>query len=136
MRAAIEAGLENAPIGVVTTPGTKKSQIRPSRAPAAPASLLAARCGARLKERASPILAALCCYCFVWGEGIAMTGRVKWSRASSRERMHRQGVEFKGRTFIGDQPPKARHRISKAELRQQAEAAFLAWRAGQTAKDK
>ena len=43
MRAAIEAGLENAPIGVVTTFGTKN----PSRAIGA--SLLAARGGARLK---------------------------------------------------------------------------------------
>ena len=35
MRAAIEAGLENAPIGVVTTPGTKK----PKYVPAAPLPL-------------------------------------------------------------------------------------------------
>ncbi len=40
-----------------------------------------------------------------------MTGRVKWSRASNRERMHRQGVEFKGRTFVGDQPPKAQRKM-------------------------
>jgi len=30
MRAAIEAGLENAPIGVVTTPGTKKPRYVPA----------------------------------------------------------------------------------------------------------
>ena len=30
MRAAIEAGLENAPIGVVTTPGTKNPRYVPS----------------------------------------------------------------------------------------------------------
>ena len=30
MRAAIEAGLENAPIGVVTTPGTKHPQYVPT----------------------------------------------------------------------------------------------------------
>ena len=46
MREAIEAGLENAPIGVVTTPGTKKPEVRASRALSA--SLLTARCGARL----------------------------------------------------------------------------------------
>jgi hypothetical protein len=30
MRAAIEAGLENAPIGVVTTPGTKNPKYLPT----------------------------------------------------------------------------------------------------------
>jgi hypothetical protein len=53
--------------------------------------------------------------------------------------MHRQGVEdIKDKTpLVVDQPPKKpRRRVSKAELREQAEAAFLAWRAGQTAKDK
>jgi hypothetical protein len=30
MRMAIEAGLENAPIGVVTTPGTKKPKYIPT----------------------------------------------------------------------------------------------------------
>jgi hypothetical protein len=30
MRAAIEAGLENAPIGVVTTPGTKNPKYVPA----------------------------------------------------------------------------------------------------------
>ena len=38
---AIAAGLENAPIGVVTTPGSKNPKIRPSRALAA--SFLAER---------------------------------------------------------------------------------------------
>jgi hypothetical protein len=34
MRAAIEAGLENAPIGAITTPGTKKPKyIRPEQWP-------------------------------------------------------------------------------------------------------
>ena len=38
---------------------------------------------------------------------------------------------------VPDQPPKQRRRkLSKAELREQAEAAFLAWREGQKAKDK
>ncbi len=31
MRAAIEAGLENAPIGVVTTPGTKNPRYIPAK---------------------------------------------------------------------------------------------------------
>jgi hypothetical protein len=52
--------------------------------------------------------------------------------------MHRQGVEdIKDKTPLVEQPPKARLRLSKAELRQQAAAAaFLAWREGQTGKDK
>jgi hypothetical protein len=51
--------------------------------------------------------------------------------------MRRQGVEdVKGKTLPGGEPPKQpRRRVSKAELREQAEAAFLAWRPGQTAKD-
>jgi hypothetical protein len=65
-----------------------------------------------------------------------MTGRMNWSRTDSRDRMQRQGVEdIKGKTpFV---PPKQRRRkLSKAELREQAAAAFLAWRAGQISKDK
>ena len=52
--------------------------------------------------------------------------------------MRRQGVEdVKGKTPSGGEPPKQRRRrVSKAELREQAEAAFLAWRDGQKAKDK
>jgi len=51
--------------------------------------------------------------------------------------MRRQGVEdVKGKMPAGDQPPKARRKISKAELREQAEAAFLAWGERQTSKDK
>ena len=68
-----------------------------------------------------------------------MSGRVNWSRISNRNRMRRQGVEdIKGKTpLVLDQPPKQRRRkLSKAELREQATAAFLAWREGQTAKDK
>jgi hypothetical protein len=65
-----------------------------------------------------------------------MTGRVNWSRISNRNRMRRQGVEeFKGQTPLRDQPPKVRRRPSKAELREQAEAAFRTWR-DQTAKHK
>jgi hypothetical protein len=51
--------------------------------------------------------------------------------------MQRQGIEdIKGKTPLGGKPPKFRRRVSKAELRDQATAAFLAWREGQTAKDK
>ena len=65
-------------------------------------------------------------------------GRMNWSHIDSRARMLRQGVEdVKGKTpLVVDQPPKIRPKLSKAELREQAAAAFLAWRAGQTSKDK
>ena len=36
MRAAIAAGLENAPIGIVTTPGTKKPRYIPEHCPLVP----------------------------------------------------------------------------------------------------
>jgi hypothetical protein len=52
--------------------------------------------------------------------------------------MHRQGVEdVKGGTPIATAPAnkQPRSRLSKAELREQADAAFLAWRAGQTSKE-
>ncbi|MFZ0149773.1 MAG: hypothetical protein WAM72_15825 [Xanthobacteraceae bacterium] len=68
-----------------------------------------------------------------------MTGRVNWTRISNRKRMRRQGVEdIKGKTpLVGDQPLKQpRRKLSKAELREQADAAFLAWREGQKAKYK
>jgi len=49
--------------------------------------------------------------------------------------MRQQGVEDKGKTSLGGQPPKQpRRKLSKAELREQAAAAFLAWREGQKAK--
>jgi hypothetical protein len=51
--------------------------------------------------------------------------------------MHRQGVEdVKGNAPLVGPAPKARRKLSKAELREQAAAAFLAWREGQKAKDK
>jgi hypothetical protein len=53
--------------------------------------------------------------------------------------MRRQVVEdIKGKTpLVLDQPPKQpRCKLSKAELREQADAAFLAWPEGQKAKDK
>jgi hypothetical protein len=63
--------------------------------------------------------------------------RLNWSLISIRERMRRQGVgDVKGKTPPIGQLPKARLRLSKAERRQQAAAAFLAWRAERTAKDK
>ena len=66
-----------------------------------------------------------------------MSGRVNWSRIANRNRMRRQGVEdVKGGTPITTAPAKKPRRLSKAELREQAAAAFLAWREGQTSKDK
>jgi len=51
--------------------------------------------------------------------------------------MRRQGVEdIKGATPVVQSPKQRRRQLSKAELREQATAAFLAWRAGQTSKDK
>ena len=69
-----------------------------------------------------------------------MTGRVNWSRISSRNRMQRQGIEDRRGDISSVAPrlkkPQRRRAPSKAELRQQAAAAFLAWRKGQWAKDK
>jgi hypothetical protein len=66
-----------------------------------------------------------------------MTAHVNWDRLSSRNRMQRQGVEdIKGKTPLVGQPPNIRRKLSKVELREQAAAAFLAWREGQKAKDK
>jgi hypothetical protein len=52
--------------------------------------------------------------------------------------MRRQGVEDrKNKTSLYGEPPKQpRRKLSKAELREQAAAAFLAWREGQASKDK
>jgi len=65
-------------------------------------------------------------------------GRMNWSRIATRERMRRQGVEdIKGKMPLVSEPPKQpRRKLSKAELRRQTAAAFLAWRAGQTSKNK
>ena len=67
-----------------------------------------------------------------------MAGRMNWSRIATRERMRRQGVEdIKGKMPLVAEPPKQpRRKLSKAELRQQTAAAFLAWRVGQTSKNK
>jgi hypothetical protein len=62
-----------------------------------------------------------------------------WSRTSNRDRMRRSGVEdIKGETpiVIGRPPKRPRRKLSKAELREQASAAFLVWRERQTTKDK
>ena len=70
-----------------------------------------------------------------------MGSRMNWSRIATRNRMRRQGVEdVKGGTpivaplVVNKQP--RRRKLSKGELREQTAAAFLAWRAGQTSKDK
>ena len=67
-----------------------------------------------------------------------MASYVNWRRLNSRNRMRRQGVEdVKGETPVITEPAKQpRRKLSKAELREQAAAAFLAWREGQTSKDK
>jgi hypothetical protein len=67
-----------------------------------------------------------------------MAGRINWQRLGDRDRMRRQGVEdVKGGTPVITEPAKMpRRKLSKAELREQAAAAFLAWREGQTSKDK
>jgi hypothetical protein len=64
---------------------------------------------------------------------------VNWSQISNRKRMHRQGIEdIKGKTpLVRDRPPKQRRsKLSKAELREHAAAAFLAWLERQTARGK
>jgi hypothetical protein len=51
--------------------------------------------------------------------------------------MRQQGVEDrKDKTPITEPSKQPRRRLSKAELREQAEAAFRAWRAGQTSKNR
>jgi hypothetical protein len=66
-----------------------------------------------------------------------MGGRSNWSRIEQRRLMRRQREHVKGEptftTTLNKPPPR---RLSKAELREQAEAALAAWRAGQTSKDK
>jgi hypothetical protein len=76
--------------------------------------------------------------CVTRAEVRLMAGRMNWSQIASRNRMRRQGVEdIKGKMPLVAEPPKKTPRkLSKAELRQQTAAAFLAWRAGQTSKNK
>jgi hypothetical protein len=63
---------------------------------------------------------------------------MNWSRIAIRDRMRRHGVEdTDGKMPLVVQPLKQpRRKLNKGELRQQTAAAFLAWRAGQTSKDK
>ena len=68
-----------------------------------------------------------------------MARRTNWSRLNSRDRMHQQGVEYKkvdasSVPLLKRRPRK--DRPSKAELREQAAAAFLAWRARQASENK
>jgi hypothetical protein len=68
-----------------------------------------------------------------------MARRTNWSRLNSRDRMHQQGVEDKKAEASSVPLPKKRprkDRPSKAELREQATAAFLAWRARQASENK
>ena len=68
---------------------------------------------------------------------VCVMARANWSRIATRYRMRRQGVEdIDGKVPLFAQPPKKpRRKLSKAELREQAAAAFRAWRAGQTSKN-
>ena len=65
-------------------------------------------------------------------------GRMNWSRIATRDRMRRHGVEdIKGKMPLVSEPPKQpRRKLTEGELRLQTAAAFLAWRAGQTSKNK
>src|SRR5262249_33409945 len=78
----------------------------------------------------------LCC-CDDCSQSGVMGGRSNWSRIEQRRLMRRQHEHVKGEptftTTLNKPPPR---RLSKAELRKQAEAALLAWRAGQASKDK
>jgi hypothetical protein len=67
-----------------------------------------------------------------------MGGNINWQSLASRNRMRRQGVEFRGSTPIAAplESRQQRRQQTKAELREQAEAAVLAWRAGQASKNK
>jgi hypothetical protein len=104
-------------------------------------SLLAAQIGIVWGAKAKPSV-FISSGGFAVNAGVArkcvMLGRINWKRLGSRDRMRRQGVEDrKYKPPLVDQPPKQpRRKVSKAELREQAAAAFLAWRAGQTSKDK
>ena len=72
------------------------------------------------------------------GEKGVMSGR-NWSRVNQRKLMHRQGVEdVKGGTPVVAPPvnKQRRRQATKAELREQAEAAVRAWREGQISKNK
>ena len=62
---------------------------------------------------------------------------LNWKRIGNRNRIRRQGIEdVKGKTPLLEPSEKPRRKASKAELREQADAAFLAWRESQRAKGK
>ena len=68
-----------------------------------------------------------------------MGGRSNWSQIAKRRLMRQRGVEdVKGGyplvAPVGNAQP--RRRLSKTELREQAAAAFLTWRARQTPNGK
>jgi len=67
-----------------------------------------------------------------------MGSRMNWSRIATRDRMRRHGVEdIKGKMpLVSEAPKQPRRKLSQSEVRQQTAAAFLAWRTGQTSKDK
>jgi hypothetical protein len=97
------------------------------------------RWGAKAKPPVfSPFSPAALLYSTRVARNCVMARGVNWSQIARRKRMRRQGVEdIKGATPVASQPPrKPRRKVSKAELREQAAAAFLAWRAGQTSKNK
>jgi hypothetical protein len=62
-------------------------------------------------------------------------GRMNWRRVADHRRMHRQGVEdIQGGTPLSIRIPQQRPHIiatprTKADLRREAAAAFMAWRA-------
>jgi hypothetical protein len=63
--------------------------------------------------------------------------RTNWSQIKERRLMRRQGIDVKGGTPIVTTPAnkQPRRQLSKAKLRQEAEATVLAWRAGQRSKE-
>jgi len=76
----------------------------------------------------------LCCPCCE--KARVMAGRINWKRLGNRDRMRRQGVEdVKSKTPVINPAEKPGRQLTKAELREQAEAAVLAWHAGQASKD-
>jgi hypothetical protein len=68
-----------------------------------------------------------------------MARRINWSRPNSRDRMHQHGIEDKkAEASFAYSPVKKKprkDRPSKAELREQATAAYITWRARQVSED-
>jgi hypothetical protein len=69
-----------------------------------------------------------------------MVRRISWSRSNSRNRIEQHGIEDKkaapsfGDSLVKKGPRK--DRPSKAELREQASAAYISWRARQASENK